>query len=292
MGKKDEQAMDSLLQAQQNEITEYEVYNRIQDQITDAHNKNVVKRIADEELSHYKFFKEHTGKELEPSRFQILKFVILSKIFGITFSIKLMERGEQDAQDFYQDLMDTVPEIEEIISDEYSHEKQLVDLLDEERLRYTGSIVLGLNDALVELTGALSGLTLALQKPNLVAVTGLVTGVAAALSMGASEYLSTKSEPNDTKDPFRASLYTGTAYILTVFLLVTPYLAFSNVYYALGVTLGCAILVILVFSFYISVAQDTSFKRRFGEMAGLSMGVAALSFIIGFIIRTFLGVDV
>ena len=42
------------------------------------------------------------------------------------------------------------------------NESALLQLLDEEKLRYTGSIVLGLNDVLVELTGALAGLTLAL----------------------------------------------------------------------------------------------------------------------------------
>ena len=73
-----------------------------------------------------------------------------------------------------------------------------------EPYRYTGSIVLGLNDALVELTGALAGLTLALQDTKLIALTGSITGIAAALSMGASEYLSTKSEDVD-RSPVKAS---------------------------------------------------------------------------------------
>lgn len=62
------------------------------------------------------------------------------------------------------------------------------------RLSYMSSVVLGLNDALVEFTGALAGFTLALNEPRLVALTGSITGVAAALSMAASEYLSTKSD--------------------------------------------------------------------------------------------------
>ena len=57
-------------------------------------------------------------------------------------------------------------------------------------------MVLGLNDALVEFTGALAGYTFALQNTLLVAMTGLITGVAASLSMATSEYLSTKSEEN------------------------------------------------------------------------------------------------
>jgi VIT1/CCC1 family predicted Fe2+/Mn2+ transporter len=60
----------------------------------------------------------------------------------------------------------------------------------------------------------------------------------------------------------------------------------------LGVTLVIAILIILCFTFYISVAQDLPFKRRFFEMAGISLGVSAISFVIGYLVKGFLGVDV
>jgi vacuolar iron transporter family protein len=155
-------------------------------------------------------------------------------------------------------------------------------------------MVLGLNDALVELTGALAGFTFAFQNTSLIALAGLITGVAASLSMGASEYLSTKSEEHDegTKDPFRASLYTTLAYILTVAFLVSPFFLLPNVYLALATTLVNAVIVILVFTFYISVAKDLPFRERFIETAAISIGVAALTFVIGFLIRTFIGVDI
>ena len=62
----------------------------------------------------------------------------------------------------------------------------------------------------------------------------------------------------------------------------------------LGVVFGIArgVLIIALFNYYISVAKDESFKRRFFEMAGLSLGVAVFSFFIGFLIRAFLGVDI
>jgi VIT1/CCC1 family predicted Fe2+/Mn2+ transporter len=52
-----------------------------------------------------------------------------------------------------------------------------------------------------------------------------------------------------------------------------------------------AIIVILIFNFYISVAKDVSFGKRFSEMALLSLGIAAISFAIGFVVRQFLGVE-
>jgi VIT1/CCC1 family predicted Fe2+/Mn2+ transporter len=164
-------------------------------------------------------------------------------------------------------------------------------MLDEERLVYTGSIVLGLNDALVELTGALAGLTLALQDTTLIALTASITGIAASMSMAASEYLSTKSEET-AKTPGKAALYTGIAYVFTVLILVLPYLLIDNYYICLGVALLSAVLIIAAFNYYVAVAKGESFKKRFGEMAGISLGIAALSFGIGFLIREAFGVDV
>ena len=111
-------------------------------------------------------------------------------------------------------------------------------------------MVLGLNDALVELTGALAGLTLALRNTRLVALTGSITGIAAALSMAASEYLSTREEGADpSKSPAKAALYTGVAYSLTVLALILPYLLISNPFVCLALTLSAAILIIAVFNF-------------------------------------------
>ena len=167
----------------------------------------------------------------------------------------------------------------------------MVSLIDEERLRYVGSIVLGLNDALVELTGALAGLTFAFQNTRLTALAGLITGIAASLSMATSEYLATKSDL-DSKSPFKAAIYTGAAYVITVLFLIFPYFVFTNSLLCLGLTLLNAVIVIFIFTFYISVAKEYSFKKRFLEMVFISLGIAALTFAIGFVIRILLNVEV
>ena len=205
--------------------------------------------------------------------------------------MKLMEKGEEQAQVNYLEISEYIPEAEQIAKDEGKHENELVDLLDEEKLNYVGSIVLGLNDALVELTGSLAGLSFALQKTNLIAAVGIITGIAASLSMGASEYLSTKAEGN-TETALKSSLYTGTAYIVTVLLLILPYFIFKNYLLALMTTLIIGVLIILFFNYYVSIAKDLPFKKRFLEMTFLSLGIAALSFGIGIIIRITLGVDI
>ena len=160
------------------------------------------------------------------------------------------------------------------------HEMSLISVLDEQHLQYTGSIVLGLNDALVELSGTLAGLTLAFQNTRMIALSGLVTGIAAALSMAASEYLSTKAEKTK-KDPVKASIYTGIAYIVTVILLILPYLIISNYFVALAVMMTTVFAIIAFFSFYMSVLKDEKFSQHFLSMAAISVGVALISFLFG-----------
>jgi VIT1/CCC1 family predicted Fe2+/Mn2+ transporter len=282
---------ERLLVYQKNEITEHHIYQRLARTIESPENRQVLEKIGADEFRHYRAWRGYTQQDVEPDKLKIWQYYWISRIFGFTFGIKLMERGEEDTQDSYEQLRETIPEAEAIIREENEHENALIELLDEERLRYVGSIVLGLNDALVELTGALAGLTLALQDTKMIALTGSITGIAAALSMGASEYLSTKSEAT-VKNPVRASIYTGAAYIVTVLILILPYLILENFYVCLGCTLAAAVLIIAFFNYYTSVAQDVPFKSRFLEMTGLSLGVAALSFLVGFILRSFLGIEV
>jgi len=276
---------------QQTEITEYHVYSRLARRVGTEKNRKMLEKIAEDERRHAIFWQEYTKKEIHPNRFKVLFYSWISRILGFTFAVKLMEKGEEKAQENYEQVIGAIPESEIIFREEQEHENELLEMLDEDLLRYMGSIVLGLNDALVELTGALAGLTLALQNTQLIAMTGLITGLAAALSMGASEYLSTKSEET-SKNPVRASIYTGTAYVITVIFLILPYLVFSNYYVAMGFTLSAAVLIIASFNYYLSVAKDLSFKRRFLEMIMLSFGVAGFSFFMGYVIRIFLGVEV
>ena len=166
---------------------------------------------------------------------------------------------------------------------------------------YLGSIVLGLNDALVELTGALAGLTLAFADSRIILISGFITGFAASLSMAGSEYLSTKAECLHStvdrkkglcKSPSSAAIYTGIAYFFTVLFLLFPYLLLSNVFHALGWTLVNAVIVIAVFTYFASIERGESYIHRFFEMLAISMGVAVISFGMGYLIRVFVGVGV
>lgn len=287
----DEKTKKALLRFQQNEITESLVYTKLAAIEKNPANQEVLLRIASEEKGHYTVLKKYTNRDAYPNRWKVFKYYWLAHILGITFAIKLMEGEEESAQNDYAAYRD-YPELQQIARDEEEHETELIKLINEERLEYMGSVVLGLNDALVEFTGALAGFTLALSDSKLIALTGSITGIAAALSMASSEYLSTKSEGGEGKHPVKASIYTGIAYIFTVVALVAPFIFISNVLIALGVMLTAALLIIALFNYYYSVARSESFRKRFTEMAVLSFSVAALSFLIGFALKKFTGIDV
>ena len=280
-----------MMLLQQEELNGQIIYNHLAKTVKDPHNQKILKRIAAEEHKHYNIWKKYTQKDIPPNKAKIFFYYWVSKILGLTFGIKLMELGEEHTQAAYQELIDAIPEAKEMLEEEEKHEEELLDMLDEESLRYAGSVVLGLNDALVELTGALAGFTFAFQNTRIIALAGLITGVSASFSMAASEYLSNKAETGE-QDPLKSAIYTGIAYIFTVAILVFPYLVSSNFLVALGWTIANAILVIAAFNYYISIARGYNFRKRFMEMAAISLGVAGFSFILGNLIRVWFGIEV
>ena len=286
-----EKAMAIIKKMQQNELTESVIYAEIAKFAKGEENKKTLLRLSAEEKAHYEIWKGYTKLELKPEKAKVFKYKMLARIFGFTFAVKLMENGESNAQVEYSVLFEEVEESHMIRAQEEEHEAALLDMLDEERLQYVGSMVLGMNDALVELTGSLAGFTFAMQNTRLIALSGLIMGISATFSMASSEFLAAKSEGRD--DALKSCSYTGIAYLITVALLILPYLLFGNSQYmiALVAMLVTVILIIAGFTYYISVAQGEKFKPKFLEMSLISIGVAVISFFVGILAKKFLGVD-
>lgn len=276
---------------QQNELTESVIYSAIAKFAKGDKNKETLMRLSSEERAHYEVWKNYTGIEMKPQKGKIFKFKFFARVLGFTFAVKLMETGEEMAQKEYEIISAEIAECAQIKRDEEEHEAALLEMLDEERLQYVGSMVLGMNDALVELTGSLAGFTFAMQNTRLIALSGLIMGISATFSMASSEFLAAKSEGRN--DAFKSCTYTGIAYLITVALLILPYLLMGNENYmaALFTMIGVVILIIAGFTYYISVAKGERFKPRFLEMSLISLGVAVVSFFVGVLAKKFLGVD-
>lgn len=285
-------SLSIIRKMQQSEITESVIYEKISKFAKGDDNKKVLLRLAKEEKNHYTIWKKYTGIEMKPQKLKIFKYKLLARIFGFTFAVKLMEKGEENSQIEYDQLASEIEESVVIKQQEEEHEKVLLEMLDEERLKYVGSMVLGLNDALVELTGSLAGFTFAMQNTKLIALSGLIIGISATFSMASSEFLSARSEGR--KDALKSCLYTGIAYLITVVCLIAPYLILNDSQYmiALGCMIGVVLLIILIFTYYTSIAQNKPFKSRFLEMALISVSVAVISFGVGIAAKKLFGIDI
>lgn len=289
--------INAVKKMQADELFERYVYVKLQRIIKNSKDKETLLKIADSELTHYEIWKKYTKVDVKPNMFKVYLTVFLGWILGYTFVIKLMEKKQDNfnsylVQKYLKEFKENIPNVEIILRDEEEHEKQLIQMIDEDKLQYIGSMVLGLNDALVEFTGSLAGWTFAMQSNKLILLAGLITGISATLSMASSEYLSAKNEGEES--PLKSSIYTGIAYILTVVILLLPYAIFPDKQFtpALILMLVLVIVIIAAFNYYISVAKDLSFKHKFKEMSLISLSVAGVSFLIGLAVKKFLGIDI
>lgn len=280
-----------LRKLQQDEMDSGAIYGRLAARVRDE-NRRVLLRLSMEEFGHASVWQGYTGLELKAHGWRVALALFFARVFGFTFIVKFLERGEVKAGKDYDKLLAELPEVAKIRADEQRHEEQLMAMLDEERLKHLGAMVLGMNDALVELTGALTGFTFAMRETKLVALMGLITGISATLSMTSSSYLSSKADGEP--DALKSSLYTGAMYLLTVVLMIAPFLIFSNdyIFEALAALGLIVVTIIFVFNFYISVAKDLSFRSRFFEMLILCVAVTGVSFGIGTLAKMVLGIDV
>ena len=287
-----EKSLSLIKKMQQNELNESIIYEKIAKFAKGDENKKTLLRLAKEEKAHCDIWQKYTGVMPKINKLKVFKYVFIAWLLGFTFAIKLMEKGEANAQDEYSILEAEVEESAHIRQQEEEHEEALIAMLDEERLQYVGSMVLGLNDALVELTGSLAGFTFAMQNTRLIALSGLIIGISATFSMASSEFLAARSEGRT--DALKSCSYTGVAYLITVVLLILPYLLFDVTQYipALICMMIIVVLIIAGFTYYTSVAQGQKFKSRFLEMALISIGVAVVSFFVGIAAKHFLGVDI
>jgi len=286
------EAEKQLLKAQKNEITEHFIYEKLSATAKESKNKSTLKKIAEEELKHHDICVNFTCQSVHPNRLKVWMYYLVSVIFGITFSLKLMERAEKrDHITAYAGLSGEMPQFLGITKDEIRHEKQLMELIDDERLNYSSDIVRGMNVAIVEITGTLAGLTFAFEDSAIVVETAIIVGTIMSLSVMSTEYLAARAAPH-IESPIKSLLYAGAANLLTIFVLLLPYLLLSNIYAALAVTIAAALVIIFIFAFYISVVKDLSIKKRFFEMSLVSLGIAALAFGIGLLARSVLHIEV
>ena len=287
-----EQSKDLMLAFQKDEITSSLIYDYFASKVKNQKDATTLKKISQDEAAHAQVWQRYTQTEVKPNMFKIWLYRILIYLLGYTFVIKLLEAHEYEGEVALKQLEKEIPEVKKIIKDEKAHEEKLINMLDEERLNYVGAMVLGLNDALVELTGTIAGMTFVLANTTLIAMAGIITGVSATLSMAASNYLAERADGNP--NALKASFYTGIAYLITVVCLVLPYLLFpTNMYVAaLICMIAIVVLLVFIFNYYIGIVKSEPFLPKFIEMSAISLSVALIAFLIGWGAKVLFNLDV
>ena len=288
--------MDSFDKFAEEEYKAYVTYRELAKVESNSEFRKLLLELSKHELGHYKFWRKYSSKkDFSVNPLELLLMKLMRMVFGLTFIAKYMEAAEKNAIKDYTQFMKTEgkalgKDVKSIINDELYHENEFSANIKEERVKFISSMILGLNDALIEFTGVLVGLSFAISNNLFVAVSGLVTGVAATLSMTASAYMQASYE--ESKDVTKSAVYTGLTYMVVVLLLVAPFLLMNTIYASLAVMFGVVFLVTTTVSYYTSVIFSRSFKQQFGRMLLFSVGVSVVSFALGSIVKALTGISV
>lgn len=276
-----------------NQYRDYIIYKELAKIESDLEFKSVLESLIEQEYRDYSFWLQFSQKKrFSISAIDILRFKLIRKVLGLTFAVKFLEGRERNMINAYSDFLNTVGDekikngIIQIIEREREHEKKFIGQIKEERVEFLGNVVLGLNDGLIELSGALIGFSFAFFHPLFVALSGLIVGFSASLSMASSAYMQARHE--EGKEPLKAALYTGLAYLVVVVALVAPFFIFSQIVFALISMAAFIVFIIVSLSFYSSVLLERPFFKQVIEMSTLSVGVAIATFAIGLIVRQFM----
>ena len=281
-----------LIRVQKSTVVSLAGFRHLAQTIKDDRNRELFAQMADEEAEHLEYLRALTGVRVGNQVLKKKLFAFDIAAFGLTFTARRLLQHKRVSNAVYKELAAIDEQAEAVYQRSLAHEEKLIGMIDEERLHYVGAIVLGLNDALVEITGALAGVTFSLCNTKVVALTGIVTGISATLSMAASNYLAVKAD--GTNDALKAGAVTGGSYLAAVILLVLPYLLLPDNMYApaFWIMIATVIVILLAFNYYLAVANDTPFLKRFLQMAGVSLGVALIAFLIGLAAKDLLGITV
>jgi len=148
------------------------------------------------------------------------------------------------------------------------------------------SIILGMHDAIVSLTGLIAGLFFAFTDSNIIIISCIISSITASISMGAANYLAVRT--TNRRHALRSAIHTAAAYMATCALLIFPFFIFNERAIILSATIFMAVLII--FGFNLFFYRDGRFWKQFFEMFSICTLVSIIAFFIGEIASKFFGI--
>src|SRR5690349_7765745 len=221
--------------------------------------------------------------------------VLLRLILGLTFTLKLLERHEGKLHERYRKLSEYIPpadmaRFQVMMDSEEKQEDLLIGQIKENRVKYMSFIVLGLADAVVEISGIHARSHGIYGRTALAGLAGIIAGMAASIAMGTAAYAQAKHGIQGSAKS--SAIYTGGSCLITAIFLALPYFLTGNMAGGVGTSLVIGVIVVVTISFYDTGISARTFKRQFGEIAGIMLDASLAVFAIGTFVGQYLAVRI
>jgi len=206
--------------------------------------------------------------------------------------MKFLERHEDEVHQRYRQMVENIPSTDRIrfeaMMEEEEHQESLImGEIHEGRVKYMSFIVLGLADAVVEISGIHAGSLGIYNKTELAGLAGVVAGMAASIAMASAAYAQAKQGFEGSAK--LSAIYTGVSYMFTAIFLALPYFLTGSMITALAVSLAVGVVLVAMMTYYDTVISARKFKRQFAEIAGIIFAASFALYIAGTLIRQLLG---
>jgi len=281
------------------EYTDYLVYKRLAESsgIKDPKMKEILTKLSNTEYGHYEFWIKYVPPEtkIAPNKWTIYITLFLRLIFGNTFAIKFLEKHENAVIKKYKLVKNSIPEadqrqFDEMVRDEEEHENTFMEQLQGRYLKYISFIILGLADAIVEISGIHAGSLGIYHSTEITGLAGIVAGASASIAMASAAYAQAKQGFQGS--PSISAIFTGVSYFINAIVLATPYFITKSQEVAISTSIAFAIAIIAFISYYNSIVSAGRFLRDFTELAGIMLGASAALFLFGLLVRSVFGITI
>ncbi|QQG48482.1 MAG: rubrerythrin family protein [archaeon] len=274
------------------EYTDSILYERLSRTVSkESPFSEALRQLSATEHRHYEFWKRYApGEEPTVARAKLYWVLFLRRLFGLTFASRYLDRHESNVINDYKGMSQMIPpedraSFEEMVADEQDHEKAFELKIESSAIQYISFVVLGLADALVEITGIHAGSLGIYNRTEYAGLAGVVAGAAASLAMASAAFAQAKQ---GFKGSARLSaIYTGVSYFITAIILATPYFLTPSMIYALSSSMVLAVIIVTLITYYSTVISGKPFLRDFLEIVVIMLAVTVVLYFFG----SFIGVS-
>ncbi len=264
MGKQDKGLSQEVLQQitvlQQNEVTEYHIYKHLSRIAKSNAHSQALNQLAGQELEHYRFLMQY-GDEIDPRWSTVKTHEWMASIFGLGFSLRMLEKLEHKAMENYQNLSKVIPEAAKIAQEEQRHLQQLSHIASEVRGRVSNTWLVGINLSFYVLWSVLIFAIFLPTLPSQAALYGWFAVLAVSVADMVNTTLLRHTNPIRLTSWLKPIWRTTTAAFLGGVVLL-PMVFIQHAFIGLALSLSLLVILSLAINLYFAVVNELSSGSR------------------------------